>query len=102
MDFVINNTGFHHIPPLLYKPPDSCYTCNVNYKPLLCYNDNNRLETCYCLLHKIMGRMKELLLQKQEEEQELWISYLEFCNENKELFSQLPKNIQDLLLEDYE
>ena len=49
-----------------------------------------------------MGRMKEFLLQQQEEEQELWESYLEFCEDNKELFSQLPKNIQDLILEGYE
>lgn len=37
-----------------------------------------------------MSLIKERLLQLQEEEQEVWMSYLEWVEDNKELFSQLP------------
>ena len=49
-----------------------------------------------------MSLIKNELLRQQEEEQELWQSYLEFVAENKELFQQLPKNIMDLVEKTYE
>ena len=49
-----------------------------------------------------MACVKEKLLRQQEEEQELWLSYLEFAAENRELFEQLPKNIRDLVEVCYE
>ena len=42
-----------------------------------------------------MSIIKQYLLQQQEEEQELWESYWEFCKENKELFQQLPVIIEE-------
>lgn len=48
-----------------------------------------------------MSNIKNFLHEREEEEQELWISYLEFCEENKELLSKLPKNIKDLLEEGF-
>ena len=44
-----------------------------------------------------MSRIKEHLYNLQEEEDLLWESYLDFCEEHKETFQQLPKNIQDLV-----
>tara|TARA_R110002050_G_C8809065_1_gene503495 strand:+ start:278 stop:442 length:165 start_codon:yes stop_codon:yes gene_type:complete len=49
-----------------------------------------------------MSLIKQHLYQLEEEEQELWNSYLEWVGENKELFQQLPKNIKDLLLQGVE
>ena len=49
-----------------------------------------------------MSLIKNELLRQQEEEQELWETYLEFLSENKELFQQLPKNIMDLVEKTYE
>lgn len=46
-----------------------------------------------------MGRMKEYLLQQQEETQEMWESYLEWVSDNQDIFQQLPKNIQDEVIE---
>ena len=42
-----------------------------------------------------MGFIKDELLRRQEEEQELWLEFMEFCEENKELFQQLPKEIKE-------
>lgn len=47
-----------------------------------------------------MSLIKEELLRQQEEEQELWLSYLEFVAENKALFEHLPKNIKDIIVEE--
>ena len=47
----------------------------------------------------IMSNIKNFLHQRDEEEQEMWMSYLEWCQDNKDLFQQLPKNIKDLLEE---
>ena len=47
--------------------------------------------------NKLMSYIKNFLYELQEEEQELWESYLDFCEEHKETFQQLPKNIQDLM-----
>ena len=41
------------------------------------------------LLEKLMGRIKEELLRREEEEQELYLGLMEFLEENKELFSKL-------------
>jgi len=43
--------------------------------------------------------IKQYLYDIQEEG--LWESYLDYCQENKETFNQLPKNIKDLV-EDYD
>ena len=51
-----------------------------------------------------MSLIKNELLRRQEEEQELWESYLEWVMEpeNQHLFQQLPKNIQELVEKTYE
>ena len=49
-----------------------------------------------------MSLIKNELLRQQEEEQEMWESYLEWAEENKELFQQLPKNIRDIIMEEAE
>lgn len=36
-----------------------------------------------------MSNIKRHLLEVEQEEQELWESYLDWCEENRELFSQL-------------
>ena len=41
-----------------------------------------------------MSLIKDELLRRQEEEQELWLEFMEFCEENKELFQKLPKEIK--------
>ena len=44
-----------------------------------------------------MSMIKEYLLLKQREEEELWESYLEWVEENQELWNQLPLNIRELV-----
>lgn len=43
--------------------------------------------------------MKQYLLDIQQENDTLWESYLEWVTENKDVFSKLPKNIQDEIIE---
>ena len=42
-----------------------------------------------------MSLIKEELLLRQEEEQELWESYLEWLEDNEDIWHLLPKNIRD-------
>ena len=44
-----------------------------------------------------MSLIKDELLQRQEEEQDLWETYLLWVEDNRDLFQQLPKNIQDIV-----
>ena len=56
-----------------------------------CYNNTNKGGTLLCLSVIIMGKVKEHLLIQQDEEQDLLMVYLEWCEENRELFSQLER-----------
>tara|TARA_R110002012_G_scaffold195665_1_gene363910 strand:+ start:282 stop:569 length:288 start_codon:yes stop_codon:yes gene_type:complete len=56
------------------------------------------LEPLFLLLgKKLMSFIKDELLQRQEEEQDLWETYLLWVEDNRDLFQQLPKNIQDIV-----
>ncbi len=46
-----------------------------------------------------MSLIKNYLLEEEREFDSLMESYLDWVEENKDLFNQLPKNIQDLIVE---
>lgn len=47
-----------------------------------------------------MSQIKNFLYERDEEQQELWLELMEFYEENKELFSQLPKKVSVKELEE--
>lgn len=62
----------------------------------LCYNKNNDESiVVFPTLTYTMSLIKEELFRRMEEEDELWNSYMEWIEDNKEHFSHL-KNLVDL------
>ncbi len=47
-----------------------------------------------------MSNIKHYLHQLEEEEQAVWMSYLEWLEENEEVFKPLTKNINDKMEEE--
>lgn len=43
------------------------------------------------IIIKVMSLIKERLLLIEREEEEVWMSYLEWVEDNKKVFSQLPE-----------
>ena len=58
------------------------------------------MELRLCLSVIIMSLIKNFLYERDEEQQELWLELMEFYEENKELFSQLPKKVSVKELEE--
>ena len=49
-----------------------------------------------------MSLIKDFVLETERDEQDLWLSYLDWVADNKEVWDALPKNIKDELEDRYE